>query len=145
MIGSRRYDHVFRFDEPGRRLDDQTRRSHLPAKAGGGYSAAHRRTNDGRILLQEAYDVVAGRERMGVVGLKGESREADVPVGALKHQGIPTLAVPSLCDAPPFKNEMFAPELAEVIAHGQAGLAPANDDGFNLLLDHGGGSHGADV
>ena len=79
MIGSRRYDHVFRFDEPGRRLNDQTRRSHLPPKAGGGYSAAHRRTNDGRLLLQKACDVVAGRERMGVVGLKGESSCPSTP------------------------------------------------------------------
>ena len=40
---------------------------------------------------------------------------------------------------------MFASEPAEVIAHGQAGLAPADDDGFNLLLDHAGGSHGGNV
>ena len=87
-------------------------------------------------MLEEAYDIVAGRERIGVIGLKGESRQADVPVGALKHQGVPALAAPSLCDTPPFENEMFASEPAEVIAHGQTGLAPADDDGFNLLLDH---------
>jgi hypothetical protein len=67
MIGSCRYDHVFRFDEPGQRLDDQTRRSRLRPKADGGYSAAHRRTNDGRIVLEEACDIVAGRERIGVI------------------------------------------------------------------------------
>lgn len=31
---------------------------------------------------------------------------------------------------------MFASELPEVIAHGQPGLATADDDGFNLLLHH---------
>jgi hypothetical protein len=87
-------------------------------------------------VLEEAYDIVARRECIGVVGLKGESRQADVPVGALKHQGVPALAAPSLCDAPPFENEMFASKPAEVIAHGQTGLAAADDDGFNLLLDH---------
>jgi hypothetical protein len=70
----------------------------------------------------------------GVGGGVGElqPREAVVPRGAVRDQGVPPLRAPSLGDAVPFQNDVRYAVGAQVLAHRHAGLARPDDDYFIL-------------
>ena len=46
---------------------------------------------------------------------------------------VPAFATPTFTHSAPFEDHMFSPKLAERIAHGQTGVATADDDCLNVL------------
>src|SRR6266700_6808325 len=61
------------------------------------------------------------------------------PVGKLESETVPAFAAPALGDAAPLEHEMRPAAAAEHVAHGETGLAAADDQGFDMLRNHGGG------
>ena len=59
------------------------------------------------------------------------------PIRKLKSEAIPALTSPALGYPPAFEHQMRTSALAQHVAHGQAGLAAADDEGFDIVRDHG--------
>jgi hypothetical protein len=96
--------------------------------------APHRRANERGVVLDKADDLVAGRKSLRIRASIRKAGKLHGPVGELKGERIPALASPSLGNALPFQDKMLTPELAQLVAHRQAGLAAAHYDGFDLLV-----------
>jgi hypothetical protein len=60
-----------------------------------------------------------------------------VPSGAVGVQRVPALGTPAFSDAVAFQDKVGPAALAELGAHHQAGLAAADDQGFDFLDGHG--------
>ncbi len=82
------------------------------------------------ILLHEAVRVVA------LVGIAGQGA---LPVRRDQAEGIPALAAPGVGDGVLLDHEMIDAGLLEVVAHGQASLATADDDDAVVLGSGAGG------
>jgi hypothetical protein len=51
----------------------------------------------------------------------------------LEHERVPSLRTPALRYASPFNDEVLQTALTKVVAHGEPRLAPADDDGLDLI------------
>ena len=80
--------------------------------------------------------LVARGEAVGVDAGDEEVGEAIVPSRAIGVQRIPALGTPAFSDAMTFQDEVGPAALAELGAHHQAGLAAADDQGFDFLHGH---------
>ena len=76
------------------------------------------------VARSEAVGFDAGDEQVG---------EAVVPGGAVGVQRVPALRAPAFSDAVAFQDEVRPAALAELGAHHQAGLAAADDQGYDFL------------
>src|SRR3989304_750591 len=97
-------------------------------------TTARRSVYEGRIVLDEPNDLTTGREGVWIVRLILESGCLNGPVGKLKAEGIPAFAAPTFAHSAPFENYMFSSQRTERIAHCEAGVTAADDDGINLLV-----------
>src|ERR1700722_11920718 len=127
--------HVLRFKQVGLRLHDKTRCVGLSAERGCCETREQWCMDVASIADDELYDLVAGWECIPVGSPKGKAGQMNVPVRALEGQRVPSLAPPTLRHARPFKNDVFASELAEVVADRQPGLSASDDDHFDLFHD----------
>jgi hypothetical protein len=59
--------------------------------------------------------------------------KAVMPSWAIGHQTVPSSASPMLCNTVFFKDKMVDLMAAEMLAHGDTGLACANDEGINMV------------
>src|SRR6266705_1152909 len=85
------------------------------------------------IVLDEAQDVVLVRKAVRVVPRVGVAGQRDAPVRELEHERVPPLRAPVFRHPRALQDEVLLAALLQVIAHGEAGLAPANDDGLDAL------------
>jgi hypothetical protein len=65
--------------------------------------------------------------------------KAHRPIGKLESETIPAFAAPAFGDATPFKHQMRPAAPGQHVTHGETGLAAADDQGFYVLREHGGG------
>src|SRR5712692_6104621 len=96
-------------------------------------SGSEGRPDPRAVVLDEAQDVILVREPVRVVPSIGVARQLDTPVRELEHERVPPLRAPVFCHPRALQNKIFPAELVQVIAHGEAGLAPANNDGLDAL------------
>ena len=96
-------------------------------------AAADRRRDEIGIGLDEGDDLRRRRKRIGIVVGIGKLRQPHRPVGKLEAQAVPSLAAPALGDAMPLQHEMGKPALFQPVAHGEPGLAAADDEGIDAL------------
>ena len=73
------------------------------------------------------------REPLRVVPSIGVARQLDTPVRELEHERVPPLRAPVFCHPRALQDEVLLAELFQVIAYGEAGLAPAHNNGFDAL------------
>ena len=59
--------------------------------------------------------------------------KAVMPSWAIGHQTVPSSASPMLCNTVFFQDKMVDLMAAEMLAHGDTGLACANDEGINMV------------
>src|SRR5215510_438456 len=97
-------------------------------------STTHWRFDQSSIVVEEAHDLPTRRESLWIVTLVLEPGQLYGPVGKLEAESIPSFAAPTLTYPTPFENDMFSSALTEEIAHGQPGVAAADDDGVNVLV-----------
>src|SRR5258708_11754486 len=62
-------------------------------------------------------------ELVRLIALVGVPRQPHHPVRELEGERIPAFAAPTLSDAPALEDDVLTPELTEVVAHRQPGLA----------------------
>src|SRR6266852_6165683 len=96
-------------------------------------SGSEGRLDPRAVVLDEAQDVILVREPVRVVPSIGVARQLDTPVRELEHEGVPPLRAPVFRHPRALQDEVLLAELLQVIAHGEAGLAPANNDGLDAL------------
>src|SRR6266705_6465195 len=96
-------------------------------------SGSEGRLDPRAVVLDEAQDVVLVREPLRVVPSIGVARQLDTPVRELEHERVPPLRAPVFRHPRALQDEVLLAELFQVMAHGEAGLAPANDDGLDAL------------
>ena len=87
--------------------------------------------------LDEADDLVAWGEAVGVAPATRAARQPDAPARELEGQRIPALAPPALGHPPALEDHVLAAELGETVAEREPGLAAADDDGL-VRLAHAG-------
>jgi hypothetical protein len=129
LKGSRCHHHARCFDRRAVRLDQEASRSRVLAKRRHLDAATDRSSDEPCVVLDEASDLGMMGERIGVVARVGEARQPQGPVGELEIERVPPFAVPALRHPLALEDDVVQPALAQVTAHGQAGLAPADDDG----------------
>src|SRR5258708_11616526 len=66
-------------------------------------------------------------ELVRLIALVGVPRQPYHPVRELEGERIPAFAAPTLGDAPALEDDVLTPELTEVVAHRQPGLASPDD------------------
>jgi len=88
-----------------------------------------------RVGLEVVGDLFLRHEGPGG-GAELEPGEPVVPRGPVRHEGVPAPGAPFLCDAPPFEDDVRHAGAAEMLAHCDAGLAPADHDDFGLFDAH---------
>src|SRR6266446_3482333 len=96
-------------------------------------SGSEGRLDPRAVVLDEAQDVILVRESVRVVPSIGVARQLDTPVRELEHERVPPLRAPVFCHPRALQDEVLLAELFQVIAHGEAGLAPAHNNGFDAL------------
>src|SRR6266496_1380053 len=96
-------------------------------------SGSEGRLDPRAVVLDEAQDVILVREPVRVVPSIGVARQLDTPVRELEHERVPPLRAPVFCHPRALQDEVLLAELFQVIAHGETGLAPANNDGLDAL------------
>src|SRR5258708_2653845 len=96
-------------------------------------SGSEGRLDSRAIVLDEAQDVELVRKTVRVVPSIGVARQLDTPVRELEHERVPPLRAPVFRHPRALQDEVLLAELLQVIAHGEAGLAPANDNGLDPL------------
>src|SRR5712691_475298 len=99
-------------------------------------SGSEGRLDPRAVVLDEAQDVVLVREPVRVVPSIGVARQLDTPVRELEHERVPPLRAPVFRHPRALQDEVLLAELFQAIAHGEAGLAPANNDGLDALHDN---------
>ena len=81
--------------------------------------------------------LVAAGEAVRVDAGDRQAGQPVVPGGAVGVQAIPALRAPAFGDAVAFEDEVGEAALAQLLAHGQAGLAGADDERFDCFNRHG--------
>jgi hypothetical protein len=99
-------------------------------------SAAQGRLDEGGIVFEEPNDFIAGRKPIRVRSLVDIAWQLQGPVRELKGQCVPSLAPPSFCDAVSLKDDVLSTVLAQMIAHGQPGLAATDDSSMETVAAH---------
>ena len=109
----------------------------LAMQRGHGDAAADGGGDVGRVGGEIVRHLVARGKAVGVDAGDEEVGEAVVPSGAVGVQRVPALGTPAFSDAVAFQDKVGPAALAELGAHHQAGLAAADDQGFDFLDGHG--------
>ncbi len=90
-----------------------------------------------RIALEVRDDLVAGHESVRVPAVVRSAGKLDGPVWRDEAEAVPASA-PRLADPAPFEYHVLDSGASELVAHGQPGLARANDDDVDTLPHRGG-------
>ncbi|MNC20460.1 hypothetical protein D3C75_684080 [compost metagenome] len=83
------------------------------------------------VLLEVVGHLVLAGEGVGVE-VEFQPREAVVPDRAVGHQRVPAAGAPGLGDTLALQHQVRHAKLAQVFAHGHAGLAGADDEGVDF-------------
>ncbi|MNO84533.1 hypothetical protein D3C76_758760 [compost metagenome] len=83
------------------------------------------------VLLEVVGHLVLAGEGVGVE-VEFQAWEAVVPDRAVGHQRVPAASAPGLGDAVALQHQVRHAKLAQVFAHGHAGLAGADDEGVDF-------------
>ena len=62
-----------------------------------------------------------------------KTRQPQCPVWKLESERVPSFAMPAFSYSFPFKNDVLASAAAQIVAHGEAGLAATDYDRIVLL------------
>lgn len=90
------------------------------------HPASNRRGDRQGIVFDELGDLLAMGKPVRIIAAIPEAGKLQRPVWKLKMERVPPLAAPSLRNTLSLENDMLAPAFAQMIAHGQAGLAAAD-------------------
>ena len=89
----------------------------------------HGRGGRGRVVVEVGHDLPGRHEAVGVGTGVGPARQPAHPVRAEQPERVPALGPPALGDAAALEHDVVDAALGEAAAHGQAGLAGADDEG----------------
>ena len=109
----------------------------LAVQRGHGDAAADGGGDLGGVGGEIVRHLVARGEAVGVNAGDEEVGEAIVPGGAVGVQRVPAFRAPAFSDAVAFQYDVRPAALAELGTHHQAGLAAADDQGFDFIHWHG--------
>lgn len=123
-----RDDHAVRLDRAVGCLDDETRLAGIAHDLLHLDAGTDRRVELARVRFEVVGDLVFRCERIGIEAVEFEAGETVVPRGAVRDQRIPATRAPALGDAAALEHEMRYAQLAQVLAHGHAGLTGAHDE-----------------
>ena len=133
LEGAGRGDHERGVDRAGRRLGAEAGPAGRPADGQHVHAAADRRCDLLGVLGEVLGDPVLRGEVVGADVGELEPGEPVVPGRAVGDQGVPPLGAPALGDPVPLEHEVGDAGAAQVLAHGQAGLAAADHQRLDAL------------
>ena len=87
------------------------------------------------ISLQIADDLGHSHVAVRVVAVVGIAGKAALPVRREEAKRVPPLRLPGVGDLTPLEQHMVDRAVGEMLAHGKAGLAGADDDGRYVAHD----------
>ena len=91
-----------------------------------------RRAERGGVRLEVAHERAGRQEAVRVRALVAPAGQPRHPVRRQQVQGVPALGAPALADPAAVEDDVVATGGGEQAAHGQAGVAGADDDGVGL-------------
>ena len=100
-------------------------------------AAANRSLDLSGIRVQVVDDLGAGSKSVRVGVRERAVGKPHRPVGELESQAIPAFTPPALADAPALEHQMRPVATAQHVAHCEPGLAAADDQGFDMIREHG--------
>ena len=118
-----------------RRFHVETRAFGVPTYGGHLDAGTDRRVDLLRVRREIVRDLILRGERIGV-GVEFLTREAVVPRGSVRHQGVPPPGTPSLGNALTFQDKMRYAVQTEMLAHRDSRLTRADDENLDVLVRH---------
>ena len=129
-------NHVVGFDHALRRFDTEAGPADIPLHI----LYLHAAADGGGDLFRVGDEIVRNLLFMGKgVGIdigKLHTRKPVVPGRTIRDHGVPSFRAPAFGNSVPLQNEVRHAAVAQVLAHGQAGLAAANDERFYFFRWH---------
>ena len=89
----------------------------------------HRRGDGFGVAVDERDDFGDRAVAVRIVAGVAEPRQAALPVGGEQPQRVPALRAPGVGHPPPLENDVVDRALGQTPAHGEPGVAGADDDG----------------
>src|SRR5262245_61309087 len=93
--------------------------------------SVHRRIDHLRIAFDEADRFRSRAETVGIIAIIAEPGEPALPVWREQPKRIPAFRAPGVGDLTALEHHMVDCALGEASAHGEPGVARADDDGCN--------------